>query len=541
MQTSTAPAPRAPTHWPVLAGLSLLVIVTFLLRLRLVDLPLERDEGEYAYGGQLLLQGIVPWSTGLLYNMKLPGTYAMYALGMALLGQTIPAIKLLLLATDAVCTVLLWTILARLMNVRAALVGAIAYSVLILGSPVLGTAAHATHFVNLWALFGFLLLVCGAPSQRAAWAWLLGGGVALGMSVLMKQSGATNALFAAAALLVYDLRARARWTRVLARQIVLNVGVILPYAVTVGIVYQQGVAETFWFWTIDYLRAYGGKLSLADAIDNLRRAIGAFMAVEWLLMLLVIAGVLTAFVRVRRDPTSWLLVGLVIASAVGVSAGFHFRPHYFVAAVPVMAGLVAYLFTRRPRFLPGRPEREQWQVLWAVLVFAVAQAIYTQRGMLFRDGHYAVLEQLYAPVQHDAFMAAVVASDYVRQHTDPDDRILAYGNEPELLFYAQRRNAVGYIYLYPLCEGHRYADAMHAQYEAEMRAAGPKMVVLCAVGMGPAHDAEEAHLRRRLSPYWQAGYELVATVVVQDRQAHLIETPAVSPRPPMAFILRRKG
>lgn len=36
--------------------------------------PLERDEGEYAYAGQLMLQGIPPYQ--LAYNMKLPGTYA---------------------------------------------------------------------------------------------------------------------------------------------------------------------------------------------------------------------------------------------------------------------------------------------------------------------------------------------------------------------------------------------------------------------------------------------------------------------------------
>ena len=30
-------------------------------RLRLLAFPLERDEGEYAYAGQLILQGIPPY------------------------------------------------------------------------------------------------------------------------------------------------------------------------------------------------------------------------------------------------------------------------------------------------------------------------------------------------------------------------------------------------------------------------------------------------------------------------------------------------
>ncbi len=42
------------------------------IRIRLLGIPLERDEGEYAYAGQLMLQGIPPYK--LAYNMKFPGT-----------------------------------------------------------------------------------------------------------------------------------------------------------------------------------------------------------------------------------------------------------------------------------------------------------------------------------------------------------------------------------------------------------------------------------------------------------------------------------
>src|SRR5438309_1966885 len=50
------------------------------------DMPLQPDEGDYAYAGQLMLQGIPPYT--LAYNMKLPGTYAAYAVLMAVFGQS---------------------------------------------------------------------------------------------------------------------------------------------------------------------------------------------------------------------------------------------------------------------------------------------------------------------------------------------------------------------------------------------------------------------------------------------------------------------
>src|SRR6266852_3512326 len=69
-----------------------------LVRARLLSVPFERDEGEYAYAGQLILQGIPPYR--MVYNMKLPGTYAAYALIMALFGQTIGGIHLGLLLVN---------------------------------------------------------------------------------------------------------------------------------------------------------------------------------------------------------------------------------------------------------------------------------------------------------------------------------------------------------------------------------------------------------------------------------------------------------
>ena len=72
------------TAWWVLLAIILLLVVA--IRIRLLNLPLERDEGEYAYAGQLMLQGVPPYQ--LAYNMKFPGTYAAYALIMSIFGQS---------------------------------------------------------------------------------------------------------------------------------------------------------------------------------------------------------------------------------------------------------------------------------------------------------------------------------------------------------------------------------------------------------------------------------------------------------------------
>ena len=97
-----------PRERPQIVAIVLMIVIAFaaIVRTRLLDLPLERDEGEYAYAGQLLLQGVPPYSQA--YNMKFPGMYVAYAAIMAVFGQTVTAIRLgLLIANAATITKLL--------------------------------------------------------------------------------------------------------------------------------------------------------------------------------------------------------------------------------------------------------------------------------------------------------------------------------------------------------------------------------------------------------------------------------------------------
>src|SRR5205823_6571301 len=108
--------------WIVVA---LILAGVAMVRLRLVDLPLDRDEGEYAYFGQLLLQGIPPYAGA--YNFKMPGIYVVYAAILAALGQTPTAIHLGLLIANAIATVLMFLAGPRLIGTLPALAAPAAY------------------------------------------------------------------------------------------------------------------------------------------------------------------------------------------------------------------------------------------------------------------------------------------------------------------------------------------------------------------------------------------------------------------------------
>ncbi len=60
---------RAGRYW-CLGLLAAALLTMGFVRVRLLDFPLERDEGEYAYAGQLILEGVPPYRE--CYNMKWP-------------------------------------------------------------------------------------------------------------------------------------------------------------------------------------------------------------------------------------------------------------------------------------------------------------------------------------------------------------------------------------------------------------------------------------------------------------------------------------
>ena len=155
----------------------LLAVIFFfeVIRWRLLDMPLERDEGEYAYAGQLILQGIPPYQ--LAYNMKLPGTYAAYAAILAVFGETARGIHLGLLFVNAVSVILLYIVAARLFGTLAGTIAGASYALLSPHQSVLGFAAHATHFIVLAALIGIILLLQAEETKRMAFFFLEWPGV----------------------------------------------------------------------------------------------------------------------------------------------------------------------------------------------------------------------------------------------------------------------------------------------------------------------------------------------------------------------------
>lgn len=502
----------------------LLVLLTIVavgaVRVRLLDVPLERDEGEYAYAGQLLLQGILPYQQ--TYNMKLPGTYFMYALMMWLFGETSKGIHLGLLVINALTIVLVFLLSRQLFDRWAGVAASASYAVLSVGPSVLGPFAHAEHFVVFFALSGTVLLVKILDSDLRG--GLFFSGVLFGLSFLMKQQGVFFPIFGV--LLLAWNRSQARPIRMGALfrdEAVLCAGVVLPVALTAGVLAAAGVFERFWFWTVRYAQEYIAQVHWSLAPTLFAERFSAVVRPAVLLWGTAGLGVIALLADRRWRSRRAGVIGFLAASWAAVCPGWYFRNHYFVLVLPATALLIGVAVSSAgalPWRAIGRGVALTW---WGV---SLGTFVFEQRDVLFELPPREVSRAVYG---FNPFQESVDIADYLQRHTAPGSRVAVLGSEPQIYFYAKRLSATGYIYMYGLMENQRYASTMQGEMIAEIERADPDYVVWVNVPLSwLARPDSELHLFEWVHRYLQAKFKRVGvadmippgpTRYVWDREA----------------------
>jgi hypothetical protein len=474
-----------------LLALALLLIVV--VRVRLLGVPLERDEGEYAYIGSLLLQGVPPYAEA--WNMKFPGIYAVYALLIGVGGSSVAAIHAGLLVASVWNAMVCALLGRRLLGPGAGLVAGVGYGAMSVSTTVLGLWSHAEPFALTFALPGLLLALDARRAGRYAAAGLL-----LGAAVLVKQNAAPLALFAALWVALREAPRTERPARALAA---FALGGLLPLAAVAAGLAWAGVFGRFWLWTVRYASEYGSLNSWREGLDPLGAQLGPMLRAQ--LVWWVAAGVgLVAPLWERslreRAPFLW---GLLAAGAVSSSLGFYFRPQYFVPLLPA----VALLAGAGSRALAPASERGRLLCCALVALVGLGTPLGVEADLLWRKTPEQVSRAIYWP---GPFAEAPELGRRIAEIVPPGQRIAVIGSEPEIYFHAGRRAATGYLYVYPLMEPQPFAAAMQEELIAQLEAARPEVVVYVN-----AHDSwgVQADSLRGIFHWlerWQQDFEPIA-------------------------------
>ncbi len=454
------------------AGLLLIVLLTVFMRSRLLDVPLERDEGEYACAGRCILEGIPPYAT--VYNMKLPGIYAAYALVMAIFGQTHTGIHLGLLVLNCVSLLLVFLLAKRLMGPWIGTAAAAAFAALSISRSVQGLFANSEHFLIVPALGGALLLFRGSVSRKPLTIFF--SGVLLGLAFVIKQHGAAFAAFGVLYLFLNSARHKpVNWKRLVIQELCLVSGAVLPFCLTCVILLLSGVFGKFWFWTFQYASRYVSSIPLEIGVLKFQQAFSIIASSSLLIWILAGAGVLCLKWTRKANENALFIGSFAVFSFLAVCPGFYFRPHYFVLLLPAAALLAGagsgFLGQRLPSasFPWLRPLAS---VL--LIVLPAAHSLFQEREYLFEMSPAEVARSTF---EQNPFQESLKIAEYIRERTSEEDSIAVVGSEPQIYFYSGRSPATAHIYTYALMEYHEYALNMQKEMIEQIESASPAFIV----------------------------------------------------------------
>ncbi|MCC6502452.1 MAG: glycosyltransferase family 39 protein [Deltaproteobacteria bacterium] len=482
-------------EWALLAAI---IAASFLLRLLVMDIPFERDEGEYAYAAQLLLDGVPPFKEA--YNMKFPGIYAVYAAILFVFGQTHTGVHLALAFVNGATSILVFLIGRRLFGPPAALAASVAFAMLSFLPSMQGIMANSEHFVLLAALAGILTLM-KAMDKRSLSMFFIAGAL-LGLGYTIKQHGAAFVLFGYFLLAPYHFK-NSGLKKAVAGLAAFTIGATLPFLVMCALLYSAGVFDRFWFWSFSYAAEYVSVTPFSVGMGRLKAEAANILLSAPLLWIIAAIGLFFPLWD-KEARRAWpFMASLLAFSALAVMPGFFFRPHYFLFLVPA----TALFFGAALKALPiifGRTKGTA-----AIVTLSIVLCVYfayTQRTALAAPPE-VLSRQMYG---YNPFPEALVISDYIAKNTAENEKIAVLGSEPEIYFYTKRRAATGFIYTYPLMERQRFALDMQKQMMDEVKKAAPAYLVFVDIKFSwGANDDSSLEIFDWLKSYVAESYTLV--------------------------------
>ncbi len=469
VKQASKPIPKVKPGTVTIIFLGLILLFIGYIRIRLLSFPLERDEGEYAYFGQLILQGFPPYS--LAYNLKLPGTYYSYALIMFLFGQTTVGIHLGLLFLNLGSIVFLFLIAKKLFNDFVAILAAASFGVLGCSPAMLGQAAHATHFVTFFMLAGVYLLILAFEKNKLHFYLL--SGVMMGMAFLMKQSGIFFTLFGCVMILLFFLSTPKMIVSGILRFACYIVGFCIPLGLVFLIMYISGVFEKFWFWTMTYPGVYASRVPVSEAWNYFTMNFIPIVKSSMGLWIGAALGALSLFFYPDKVRSRIFIGVFLFFSFLTVVPGFYFRSHYFIPLLPVigiLCGLVLDLLNKKIQKSFGFIT----YVSGFVFFLLFANTLASNKEYYFTSDPVVLCKKIYAG---NPFTESLPIAKYLQENTTEKDKICVFGSEPQIYFYSKRQAASGYIYMYDLVFDHKFVKNLQEDMFRAIEKAKPKFVV----------------------------------------------------------------
>lgn len=401
-------------------------------------LPLDRDEGAYAYVGWAWLTGKgIPYSS--FFDHKTPLAYLLYGLAGTIGNNTFLAVRIFSLIYVLTIIILFYLLISRLHTKIVAVLSTLTLAIY-LSSISLEGSNFNTEVVMLLPLLGFIFLIWKQSARQRNRLGLFLTGFLGGIAILAKPSAVVVIVVSALWFLM-----RVKSPKKLTMMII---GILIPLAISIAYFYSQGQIGALFSSVVTYNRLYISEGLREEYIYKTSGFGGIPGHLIWLIRVpsilipLLLAAIVGAFFEIRRNKNLALFIGLLIFSSLAAikMAGAREFPHYYISPVlPLCIGLASFL----NHLIKAK------RAIWALVLTALMiSLVFLSEYHIWRSGPAAIQKSQFN--EGGLFGAAPILGKWIRENIGPEEKILVMANEPEIYYYAQRLSPTKYIYIYPL-------------------------------------------------------------------------------------------
>jgi hypothetical protein len=448
--------------WLILALCSIIYVIA---RISFTDIPLNRDEGTYAYLGKVAMSGGVPYWD--FYEMKPPGLYYFYGMLGGIFGYGESGLRIGLMVLNILNAWWIYKISSELFKEKApSIVAAALFLIFSLSKGVFGHSAVAEQPVIAFVLPSLFLLVRSKSGRD-----LIGAGILMALAMTMKQSAIFLFLFALLYLAFKAFLDRSSFKEGFKSYVAFTIPIAIIGFLVLGLLYFYGDWSEFIYWIYEHPKEYVSSDATRSATVLFQYFGNKFLLAQWPLMVLVIIGTISSILIIKKYPTiSAFILLLAICSGLALIPGKRFYPQYWMLLLPVLAISAGFLYYLGEKLLKG--------ILWPILIIfigAIVLDFITNTDYYLVNDEKSLSDELYSG---NPFYEIKQLCNYMNSIMQPGDRLYVLGSEPQAYLYTDTDALTRHIFPGTISSNNPRNEARQNEAYDNLERSNPEFILL---------------------------------------------------------------
>jgi hypothetical protein len=425
--------------------LGLIILAIYLLRINFLDIPLERDEGDYALAGKLILEGAKPYVD--VFEQKPPGLFYSYALVASLFGTTVAGFKMGFMVVNMLTVALIALGIRLLINPLAGIVGAATFAILSLNPYASGYAIQAEHLLIFFVSIAFFSLCY--YYKKGYFYLLILAGASVAWSATIKQNGIFFILALTIGVLAIHLaKGRVNLRKLVKEYLYFGGGGIGMAVFVLTLMALQGVWKEFLFWSITfpndfYMFSIPFERGMSF-LSNMHGKISGFSPWFWYA---IYASTLLLFLsRLKLSIKVWILVFMAL-SFFSIWPGYRFYGHYWIQLFfGASLGMAALSYALQTIIALKAPKSVGFAIPLIIFILIASLQFSKNKNYYLTPSPEGLMNGIYGD---NPFMESRKIAEFINSK-NPDrenDKLLVLGSEPQILLETGLKSPTPHTFL----------------------------------------------------------------------------------------------